>query len=220
MTKVRMEWTMDEFFQEGGTTAFIDRLCASLGIHASTVKVVGVNAGSVIVNYEITPDEEEPLSLEQIKTKQAEQIATGTLELGAPILDASDGGESIIEDGVVVADGFAKVVLVKTASNAGQQIWYDWLEPMLWESAQIVAVDTPSVMIYEGLFLALQWFWDNLRKDVKDMADDYFKGLANQATQDKINHDDHVVNTVPEETETLDNGQTQGIGEEDNADGL
>jgi len=55
MTKVRMEWTMDEFFAKGGTTAFIDRLCASLGIHASTVKVVGVNAGSVLVNYEITP---------------------------------------------------------------------------------------------------------------------------------------------------------------------
>jgi hypothetical protein len=43
MTKVRMEWTMTEFFDNGGTTAFIDRLCASLGIHASTVKVVGVN---------------------------------------------------------------------------------------------------------------------------------------------------------------------------------
>jgi hypothetical protein len=66
MTNVRMEWTMDEFFDNGGTTAFIDRLCASLGIHASTVKVVGVNAGSVLVNYEITPSEDEPLSIEQI----------------------------------------------------------------------------------------------------------------------------------------------------------
>lgn len=41
-TKVRMEWTMAEFFDKGGTTSFIDRLCGSLGIHASTVKVVGV----------------------------------------------------------------------------------------------------------------------------------------------------------------------------------
>ena len=47
MTKVRMEWTMDQFFESGGTTAFVDRLCASLGIHASTVKVVGVSSGSV-----------------------------------------------------------------------------------------------------------------------------------------------------------------------------
>lgn len=66
MTKVRMEWTMDEFFDNGGTTAFIDRLCASLGIHASTVKVVGVASGSVVVDYEITPSDDEPMSIDQI----------------------------------------------------------------------------------------------------------------------------------------------------------
>lgn len=58
-----MEWTMDEFFDNGGTTAFIDRLCSSLGIHASTVKIVGVSPGSVNVNYEITPSEDEPMSI-------------------------------------------------------------------------------------------------------------------------------------------------------------
>jgi DNA segregation ATPase FtsK/SpoIIIE-like protein len=58
-----MEWTMDEFFSNGGTTTFVDRLCASLGIHASTVKVVGVAPGSVVVNYEITPSEDEPMSI-------------------------------------------------------------------------------------------------------------------------------------------------------------
>jgi hypothetical protein len=63
MTEVRMEWTMNEFFDNGGTTTFIDRLCASLGIHASTVKVVGVFEGSLTVNYEITPQEDEPLSI-------------------------------------------------------------------------------------------------------------------------------------------------------------
>jgi len=72
MTKVRMEWTMDEFFDNGGTTAFIDRLCASLGIHASTVKVVGVNSGSVLVNYEITPAADETATLEQIRAKQTQ----------------------------------------------------------------------------------------------------------------------------------------------------
>lgn len=58
-----MEWTMDEFFSNGGTTTFVDRLCASLGIHASTVKVVGVAPGSVVVDYEITPSEDEPMSI-------------------------------------------------------------------------------------------------------------------------------------------------------------
>jgi len=55
---------MAEFFENGGTTSFIDRLCGSLGIHASTVKVVGVAPGSVMVNYEITPSEDEPMSME------------------------------------------------------------------------------------------------------------------------------------------------------------
>lgn len=48
-----MEWTLDEFFADGGTTTFMDRVAASLGIHASTIKMVSVYEGSLIVNYEI-----------------------------------------------------------------------------------------------------------------------------------------------------------------------
>ena len=39
---VRMEWTFKEFFADGGTTLFIDRVAGSLGIHASTIKIVSV----------------------------------------------------------------------------------------------------------------------------------------------------------------------------------
>lgn len=53
-----MEWTMDAFFAEGGTTKFIDRLAGSLGIHASTIKVVSVYKGSVVANYEISVSED------------------------------------------------------------------------------------------------------------------------------------------------------------------
>ena len=47
-----MQWTMDAFFADGGTTTFADRLAASLGIHASQIKVVSVYEGSVVVEYE------------------------------------------------------------------------------------------------------------------------------------------------------------------------
>jgi len=77
MTQVRIEWTMAEFFDNGGTTTFVDRLCGSLGIHASTVKVVGVFDGSVQIDYEITPSPDEPLSIAQIQAKQTEKYATG-----------------------------------------------------------------------------------------------------------------------------------------------
>ena len=64
-----MEWTVEEFFAEGGTTAFIDRITASLGIHASTVKVVSVYEGSLIVNYEIIAEDDDDETLAQIQQK-------------------------------------------------------------------------------------------------------------------------------------------------------
>lgn len=75
---------MNEFFSNGGTTAFIDRVAGSLGIHASTIKIVSVYEGSVVLNYDITPDEDEDTStadaqaaLEAIKAKQTDLFATG-----------------------------------------------------------------------------------------------------------------------------------------------
>jgi hypothetical protein len=55
---VRMEWTVDEFFSNGGTTAFIDRVSGSLGIHASEIKVVSVYEGSLVINYDIVDNED------------------------------------------------------------------------------------------------------------------------------------------------------------------
>ena len=58
-TKVRMEWTLEDFYSKGGTTSFVDRLAASLGIHASTIKVVGVYEGSLVVDYNIVSDNDD-----------------------------------------------------------------------------------------------------------------------------------------------------------------
>lgn len=65
-----MEWTLDAFFAEGGTTNFIDRLTASLGIHASTVKIVSVYEGSLIINYEISVDDDDEDALNAIADNQ------------------------------------------------------------------------------------------------------------------------------------------------------
>jgi hypothetical protein len=144
-------------------------------------------------------------------------LATGALDLGAPILDASDGSDSIIADGVVEAAGFKKTVLVPTATNQGSAIIYDWLEPFAWEAAQIAAVDSTSMIIYEGLFLGLQWLWDNLRWEVHAYAQEQFKNQENEAQQEKI--DEHTVRRVPDEnepepTEDLDDGITAGVADE------
>lgn len=170
MTQVRMEWTMKEFFDNGGTTSFIDRLCGSLGIHASTVKVVGVFDGSVQVDYEITPSKDEPLSIAQIQAKQTEKFATGQVELGAPVLDVSGNGESIVADGVVKATGFPSKVLVPTSTNQGDLIFIEWIEPFLWEATQVLAVEVPANIVYNGLYGGLAWVWRELSYEVKDLA--------------------------------------------------
>lgn len=54
---VRMEWTVDAFFSNGGTSTFLDRISGSLGIHASTIKVVSVYEGSLVINYDINVED-------------------------------------------------------------------------------------------------------------------------------------------------------------------
>lgn len=82
---------MNEFFSNGGTTQFIDRVAGSLGIHASTIKVVSVYEGSVVLNYDIVVDSSSGSAaqkqLAKIQEKQTQQFATGQMDLGAPILD-------------------------------------------------------------------------------------------------------------------------------------
>lgn len=61
MTSVRMEWTLAEFYADGGVVSFTDRVAAALGIHASTIKVVAVFEGSVVVDFFIeAPIDNEP----------------------------------------------------------------------------------------------------------------------------------------------------------------
>lgn len=82
-----MEWTMDEFFNDGGTTTFVDRITASLGIHASEVKVVSVYEGSLVVNYEVLAEDDDPEALVALEKQQAEMLESGDMDLGAPVLE-------------------------------------------------------------------------------------------------------------------------------------
>lgn len=56
---VRLEWTMDEFYADGGVVSFTNRVAASLGIHSSTIKTVAVYEGSVVVEFSIEADIDE-----------------------------------------------------------------------------------------------------------------------------------------------------------------
>lgn len=86
-TLVRMEWSMEAFFADGGTTTFVDRLTSSLGIHASDVKIVSVYEGSLVVNYEISAPDGDVAALQAIQAKQDEMMSSGSINLGAPVLE-------------------------------------------------------------------------------------------------------------------------------------
>jgi len=95
-----LNWTLDEFYADGGTTTFTDRVAASLGIPSWRIKTVAVYEGSVIVDFFILPDVDIPNPLDELK-----EIGTLLKEklidvkdnwLGAPILDVDSDGESII----------------------------------------------------------------------------------------------------------------------------
>eukprot|EP00117_Sycon_ciliatum_P004440 scpid3684/ scgid8813/ len=90
---IRMQWTLDEFYAEGGTTNFVDRLAGSLGIHASNIKVVTVYEGSVVVEFEIYADEADSSNadseLEQVQALLESLLADDSLDLGVTILGAS-----------------------------------------------------------------------------------------------------------------------------------
>ena len=51
MVSVRLDWTLEEFYEEGGVMTFTDKMAAVLGVHASQIKTVAVYEGSVILEF-------------------------------------------------------------------------------------------------------------------------------------------------------------------------
>ena len=90
-SSVRMNWTLNEFFKDGGTTKFTDRIAASLGIKIANVKVVSIYEGSVVVDYQIVEDKLKTLSssggIDKIQNNLAKMLTSKTINLGAPILN-------------------------------------------------------------------------------------------------------------------------------------
>jgi hypothetical protein len=113
MTKVRMEWSLAEFYSDGGTTRFVDRLAASLGIAANRIKTVAVYEGSVVVDFIIEAEEgksteEAAADLSSITTSLVAQVDSGELDIGAPIMGLQGGnGEVLAGDPIPDAPGAA-----------------------------------------------------------------------------------------------------------------
>merc|ERR1712176_353236 len=105
-SSVRIEWTLEEFYADGGTSALIDRLASVLGIHASRVQVLEVYEGSVVARV-LLLDEDEDGTAETTSTwsdKEATMAsvtaALTSAEVGdalhAPVLAAEVEGTTVV----------------------------------------------------------------------------------------------------------------------------
>lgn len=56
---VRLEWTLAEFYADGGETRFVDRLAGALGIPSYRIKTIAIYEGSVVLNYFIEAEEDD-----------------------------------------------------------------------------------------------------------------------------------------------------------------
>jgi len=60
MISVRLDWTLEEFYADGGVETFTDRMAAVLGVHASQIKTVAVYHGSVIIEFAVEAEDNDP----------------------------------------------------------------------------------------------------------------------------------------------------------------
>lgn len=98
---VRLDWTLEEFYSDGGTSRFVDRLASVLGIHKSRVKIVAVYEGSVIVEFFVealnasddnassTATQQE---LDDLTRTMVRLLSSGAANLGAPVLGFEGDG--------------------------------------------------------------------------------------------------------------------------------
>jgi hypothetical protein len=104
MLGVRLEFTMEEFFATGGVVSFVDRMAASLGIHAADIRVVSVYEGSTIIDFQIISDifEDTPLNLDNVKETFEAVVSTMDTFMGSKVLNAISTGKPIITPNTVL----------------------------------------------------------------------------------------------------------------------
>ena len=119
MLAIRLEWTLNEFFAEGGVGRFTDRMAAVLGIHRADLKVVQVYEGSVIVEFQVAAGEDDPNPTQTLKTlEEAFRSLAPTLgnTFGAPIMQImTNEGEVITMEAFKDTDGGFKPINHETS---------------------------------------------------------------------------------------------------------
>lgn len=109
MLAIRLEWTLNAFYADGGIGRFTDRMAAVLGIHRADLKVVQVYEGSVVVEFQVLASDDDPnptSTLKSIEEVFKHIVPTLGNTLGAPVMQImTNEGEVITMDAFKDADG-------------------------------------------------------------------------------------------------------------------
>lgn len=102
MMKVRLEFTLAQFFSQGGVVSFTHALAGVLNIHPADIKIVEVYEGSTIVKFKVMQrgqEEldagEEPIDFKKINRAYTKFVTEEVTLMGSPILNAEIEGEEI-----------------------------------------------------------------------------------------------------------------------------
>lgn len=91
MLAIRLEWTLKAFYADDGIARFSDRMAAVLGVHTADLKVVQVYEGSVIIEFQIYTEEDDP------EPERTLQTVEENFEKAIPTLGADDFGAPIMQ---------------------------------------------------------------------------------------------------------------------------
>ena len=91
---------------------------------------------------------------------QRDLMATNQIDFGAPVIGIQvEGGETIVKDGIIVADGYDRQLITRTADNADLFIDDDGviIESIVWSSIESVEI-TSKIEIYQNKAAAgMKW---------------------------------------------------------------
>jgi len=108
---------MNQFFADGGTSKFVDRLAASLGIKVANVKIVTVFEGSVVVDFQVIEDNQKTLSskggIDKVKNVLTTKLTQKAMNLGAPILNVQVSSTKATDTTATAADTTASSSTLK-----------------------------------------------------------------------------------------------------------
>lgn len=169
----RIQTTVQEFFNNGGVTKFVDRMCAFLNITTDRLKVVGVFSGSAVVDYYIVEN-----SLIQADTNNASNTNTtvdpskSQAELTALSKQIADGAASNMH-----LDGLGAVISASTVVNIVNADGTPYVPPEVVMPDQIKSTAILLAIIFSsligaallaiGLFFLIRKLKNGVRVDIK-----------------------------------------------------